>query len=202
MRRLAPCLGLVGLLASGCAAHAPAPMPVPGGLLADHPRVVLLPLANLSGRLGQAEVISRVVFSELAGSGTVELVEYGEAERTIEEMRLRDTGSLTGEQLKTLGERTGARFVFLGSVLEAENVNTPEGPVPSVGIALRMVDVGNSRVVWAGSRFLSGQDRESVFGWGRETSLNRVAEKLVAELLSGFREVAKNSARNPQGVKP
>jgi TolB-like protein len=194
-----PLAGLVltALLVPGCAAHAPAPMRPPGAVLLAHPRVVVLPLANLSGRLGQAEVMSRIVFSQLAAGGAMELVDYGAAESAIEEMRLRDTGSLTREQLRGLGERTGATYAFLGSVLEAETVNTPEGQVPTVGIALRMVEIESARVVWAASRFLSGQDRETVFGWGRETSINRVAEKVVAEMLAGFRGRAKEPPPNP-----
>ena len=185
-------LGLAATL-SGCAATRPALAPAEAPL-ADHPRVVMLPLVNLSGRLGQGDVISRIMFSELIRTRTCEAVDYGESERIVEEMRLRDTGSLTAAQLQDLARRTGARYGLLGSILEAGTVHSPDGDIPVLGVALRLVELSSARVVWADARFASGQDRETVFGWGRELSLMRVTERLAAELFKDFATLAGGAA--------
>ncbi|OGF14866.1 MAG: hypothetical protein A2W00_05825 [Candidatus Eisenbacteria bacterium RBG_16_71_46] len=183
-------IGAVGLVVvSGCAAT-PRLMRTAGSPLADHPNVVMVPLANLSGRIGQAEVISRIFFTELVRTGTCEVVDYGEAEKLIEELRLRDTGSLTAEQLKTIGEKTGARYALVGTILDAGMISTPDGQVPSVGVAIRLVDVATARVVWADGGFRTGEDGETVFGWGRQLDLNRVAETLATRIFEGFRRLA------------
>lgn len=189
-RRLTRAGRLAALLAiaiAGCAAATRPPMPVPATVFSGRPLVVMLPLANLSGRPEQSDLVSRVFQAELTRIGRFDVVDYGEAEALAAAMRLRDTGSPTTAQVRTLRDSTGAGYVLAGTVLESGTVRTPEGDVPSIGVALRLIDTANGRAVWADSRFRTGQDDETVFGWGRESSLSRLTSRLAAEMLESFR---------------
>jgi TolB-like protein len=186
---------ITGALA-GCASG-PRVVPVPPALLADRPLVVMLPLSNLTGRNEQGDMVSKVFFAELARTGAFELVDAGEVERLTQAMRMRDLGSPTAGQVRALRDSTGARLVLAGSLLEAGTVRAPEGDIPTIGAALRLIDAETQRAVWADSRFLTGQDRETVFGWGRETSLSRLTSRLAREMFQTFRvrEAARDTAK-------
>lgn len=184
--RTAIVAGALALTAAGCAAPIRT-MPVTGAPLADRPRVVMLPLSNLTGRVGQTDALSGIFFSEIVRTGACDLVDAGETDRLVQSLRLRDTGSLTPEDLRVLRDSTGARYAILGSILEAEMLRTPDGDVPSVGVTLRLVETTNARVVWADVGFRSGEDAATVFQWGRQTNLNRVAADLAARMMNGFR---------------
>jgi hypothetical protein len=77
-------------------------------------------------------------------------------------------------------------------------VQTGEGPVPSVGASLRLVQAASGRVWWAGVHFRSGEDKESVFGWGRVRSPERLVSELAAEMLRDFRDAG---ARERAGAR-
>ena len=74
--------------------------------------------------------------------------------------------------------------------------------MPSVGLTLRMVEAKSARIVWAGMRFRSGDDNETVFGWGRIRSAERLAEEAVAELLKEFHEVGRETGGGGQPGSP
>ena len=188
------------LVLCGCASSIRS-MPVSGAPLADRPRVVMLPLSNLSGRVGQTDVLSGIFFAEVARTGVCDLVDPGETDRLVQSLRLRDTGSLTPTDLRVLRDSTGARFAIMGSILEAEMMRTPEGDVPSVGVTLRLVETTDARVVWADVGFRSGEDAATVFSWGRQTNLNRVAGDLAARMMEGFRQLGTTPRNGSTGEK-
>lgn len=188
------------LAVSGCAS-AIRSMPVTGAPLADRPRVIMLPLSNLSGRVGQTDALSGIFFSEVARTGVCDLVDAGETDRLVQALRLRDTGSLTPADLRVLRDSTGARYALMGSILEAEMTRTPEGEVPAVGVTLRLVETTNARVVWADVGFRSGEDAATVFAWGRQTNLNRVAGDLAARMMEGFRQLGATPRNASTGEK-
>lgn len=195
-------LGAILLVAAlaGCASG-PRVVPVPPDLVATKPLVLMLPLSNLTGRAEESDIVTRVFHTELSQTRAFELVEAGEVERLVGVLRLRDTGSPTTAQVKALRDSTGARFVLAGSVLEAGTVRAPEGDVPTVGVSLRLIDTESLRAAWADSRFLTGQDHESVFGWGREVNLSRLTSRLAVEMFEPFRRVVAARDRSKGDVR-
>jgi len=189
--------GLAGacLLLLGCAATVPPP--APSGPL---PRVALLPLENLSGRPEAGDLVTRVVFVALARTGRCELVEPGAVDAVLSELRVRSSGMVTREDAAGIANRLGAAYLMLGTILESGPVRTPDGEVPAVGLALRLVSGDGARVLWSGLKVRTGEDRETVFGWGRERSLERVAERAAAGALADFRiPAAADSLATPGG---
>jgi len=198
-RRWATALAcLVVLAAAGCAASAPR-HGTATLVLAGRPRVALLPLENLSGDADAAEVFGRVLFTELVRTGCCETIEPGEVEAALDSLGVRYTGALTAADTRGLARRLDARYVMLGTVLETGTVRTPEGDVPSAAVTLRLLEPDSARVVWADAGYRTGQDKESVFGYGRERSAGRLQAALAAELLRPFRpdSTKKRGRRQP-----
>lgn len=170
------------LVLLGCAAASPRPAPVTG----ERPRLALLPLENLSGHPEAGDLVTRVVFVTLERTGCCELVEPGEVEALLAELRLRTPGMLARAEVAELSSRLRAPYLMLGTILESGPVRTPDGEVPSVGLALRLVSGDSAKVLWSGLKVRTGEDRETVFGWGRERSLERVTERTAQGALADF----------------
>jgi hypothetical protein len=181
-RTIACALG-AGLVLAGCSSAPPPPPPLaPPGTL---PRLAILPFENLTARGEAGTLFTRIFFSEVYRLNRYEVVESGEVERVLDDLRLPPTGSLSNEQLRTLGERLHVQRVLVGSVLEASLVPTGSGgEVGSVGATVKLLDVAQERVVWTRIGFKTGEDKETVFGWGRERSAEKLAAELAMELVS------------------
>jgi hypothetical protein len=188
MRGLRPAraLGAVGLLLglAGCS-QAPRPVPLPdaGRPL---PRVAVVSLENLSGRADAGDVITRLCVVGLIRTRSCAVVEPGLVDRAMEDLRIRPVGTLTRDELRGLQDTLALDYVLVGTVLENEPVRTPDGEVPSVGLAARLLDARTGQSVWAGMKVRTGEDHETVFGWGRQLDRDRIATELVTELLRDF----------------
>jgi TolB-like protein len=169
---------------AGCAARAPQVRP-----LAAESRLPLamLPLENLTGRAENGERFSRLVWATVGRTGRYDLVDAGEVEAALAELRIRSSGSLSREQVARAAERLGVRWILAGSLLECGSIHSPDGDVPSFGLTLRLFDGRTGRVVWADMSARTGQDRETVFGWGREDYLERLADATTSELIERMR---------------
>ena len=186
--RAVPRLLLATLLAAslGCAGHKPpqaAPVPAAG----PRQRVAVLPIEDLSGQSGAADRMTRVLFTVLVQTGAYDVVEPGTVDMALSDARVRSTGMLSREQVQMLSTALETRWLLTGSALEFGHVRTPDGEVPSVGIALRLIDGHSGRVCWADQRYRNGDDRETVFGWGHENDADRLAQHTMTELLQGMR---------------
>jgi len=199
-------LGRAGLLALAvlCTAGTPAVRHSVGGTVpAGHPRAALLPFENLAGREEQSGVFTRVFFAQLVASGAFEMADPAMVESAMDTLGIRSAGALTPADQRALADTLHAPYLLLGSVLESGTTQSGGVAVPSVGATLRLVEAASGRVLWAGVHFRSGEDRETVFGWGRVTSPERLVSELAADMLKDFRDAGAREARAPSaGRKP
>ena len=197
--RLLPALLVAALAVSGCAASRPA-LRVPTAGTA--PAMAMLPLENLSGRAEYGERFSRLVWSTLARTGRFDVVDPGQVDAILAELRIRSAGSLTTDQVLKMAGRLKVRWVVAGTLLECGTIRTPDGDIPTFGLALRVLDGRSGRVVWADLRSTTGQDHETIFGWGREESLDRVAAATASELISRIQTPAITDSVSTTEGKP
>ena len=186
MTRLARLVLLAGALTvAGCGAHVPPPAPATGG--AARPALAVLPLENLSGRAEVGDKLTRILWTEVGAAGRFEVVEPGEVDGALAEARVRNSLALTREQIQKVSRRTGATWLLAGSIVECGTVRTPDGDVPTLALALRVIDGHSGRVRWTAQRTRSGEDRETIFGWGRVTNLERLAQATARDLVDAIR---------------
>jgi TolB-like protein len=195
-------LGPLALLAAlaGCA-HAPRPLPLPepGRPL---PKVAVVSLENLSGRAGAGDALTRLLVVGLVRTQRCDVVEPGLVDRAMEDLRIRPVGTLTRQELQGLRDSLAVDYVLIGTVLENEPVHTPDGEVPSVGLAARLLDARTGQSVWAQMKVRTGEDRETVFGWGRQLDRDRIAMELTTDLLRDFHIPAAPGPAPRTGDKP
>jgi TolB-like protein len=196
---LRPAIGLrfAGLvvLAVLCAGSTPALRRSAGGAVpTNRPRAALVPFENLAGREEQGALFSKVFFAQLVASGALEMAEPGQVDEALDSLGIRAGGSLTPAQIRSLGEALHAPYLVMGSVLESGRLRSGEVDVPAVGGTLRLVEAANDRVLWAGVHFRSGEDHETLFGWGRVMSAERLVSLLAQDMLGDFREAGRRSA--------
>lgn len=172
------------LAVGGCAA---ATTQVRPGAEAGRATVAMLPLENLTGKAENGEKYTRLVWAVLGRTNRFALTDPGEVEAALGELRIRSTGAIARDQVVRAAQRLGVRWIATGSLLESGNVRTPDGDCPSFGLTLRVLDGRTGHVVWSDLAARSGQDRETIFGWGREESLDRLAETATRQLVDHLR---------------
>lgn len=176
--------GGLGAATVGCGAATPRPdAAIPA---AGRTRVAVLPFDNLTPDGSAGDLLTLVFFTELGSRGDYEPIESGIVAATLESLGVRSTSSLAADQLRAIGAGLGAERLLLGSVLESGTVSTGQGELPTVGVSLKLLDAASGRVLWTKMGFKSGDDGETVFGWGREKSPRKLAARLAAELLRGL----------------
>lgn len=175
---------VLAVLGSGCAAGAAHVAPNASGA---RDVIVVLPLENLSGRAEYGERYSRMTWTTVGQDGRFEVVDPGQVDATLVELRIRSAGALTTDQITRAADKLHARWVLAGTLLEAGSSHTPDGDVPTFSLALRLLDGRTGRVEWTDLRARSGEDRETVFGWGREGNLERLAQSTIHSLVQSIR---------------
>ena len=198
-RGLLVALVAVTALASSCASSSP--MLRSGVAIQGRARVAVLPLEDLSGEAAAAVGFTRMLYAELVRSGTCDVPEAGVVEDAMDSLGIRNGGSLRRDQVKALGERLHVEYLLTGTLLESGTVRTGDGEVPSVGAALKLIEVATTRAVWAQVKFRTGEDRETVFGWGREKNPQILAGSLAREMIADFMILTADSAAAKAGGK-
>ena len=189
---------LCGSLLTGCAGSMPRPPAV--GLSSTLPRIALLPLENLSARADASDRLSRIITGVLGETGVCQPVQPADVEQAFTELRIRDVNGVTRTVVPDLASRLDASWLMAGTILEYGQVKSAEGEVPSVGLTLRLIDGRNGRTAWSAMRVRTGEDHETLFGFGRVRSLDQLTERLAREMLAGFRLPAPgDSSANPGG---
>jgi TolB-like protein len=185
---------LCAAMTLACATAPPRHFIAPGTDLTGRPSVAFIPFENLAEKPEAGNVVINIFYAELARSGLFDLVEMGEVDAALRELRVRKTGSLSKEQMQQLAQELGADHLMVGTILEAGATSTPEGSVPSLGVTLRLLDGTDGRVVWATVHVRTGEDTEKIFGWGRENDFEQLVLETAVETFEQLRATIAASA--------
>ena len=154
------------------------------------PTVAVMPFEDLSGRVDVGEAFTRVFLAELVRSSTVDVVDPGALSEAVERLKIRTTVAMTRAEMKSLADSIPCTHLLFGTVLDAGTVHTTDGDLPSVAATLRLVEASTGRIIWACDHSRTGEDNETVFGWGRERSRDRLLGQLAAEMITEFKKSA------------
>ena len=182
-------LSLAFFLAAGCAATKPRES-VKRFAPPDSALIAVLPFEDLSGREGVGSEFTRTFTAELVRTGAFTVIEQGVVDDAVERLQIRTTRAMTDAETRALADSLNVAYLLFGNVLESGVVRTPDGDLPTVSATLRIVDTATGRVVWACHHTRTGDDRETVFGWGRNSSRLRLLDQLAIEMLSEFRQLS------------
>jgi hypothetical protein len=185
MRRLWICVA-IGICA-GCA-------PSPRAYVDPEPlhgpwTIALLPLADYSTNRDAPDRLAPMIQEELLKHQNMVAVETGRVEAALAKDPWMLTDRIPPDIVDSLGASLGADGLLVGSVLAYGYRSEDGDAVPEVSLSLRLIQVPGGRVLWSAVHHRDGDDRETLFGLGRVTGLERLAEETVRELMSTFPDV-------------
>jgi len=114
-------------------------------------KLAVLPLENLTNDKNAHQKIRAILISELLKKG-VEVLDPGEVNRALEEMKLASVGALRVAELQELGKKLSVDGIIVGSV---ENFEINRGgsvsfvSYPEVTINLRLIEVNSGKMLWS-----------------------------------------------------
>jgi len=114
-------------------------------------KLAVLPLENLTNDKNAHEKIRAILISELLKKG-VEVLDPGEVNRALEEMKVASVGALRVAELQELGKKLSVDGIIVGSV---ENFEINRGgsvsfvSYPEVTINLRLIEVNSGKMLWS-----------------------------------------------------
>lgn len=193
---------LIGVLVATVQACAPGPRayvdPEP---IAAPCTIALMPLADYTENRDAADRLGPMIQMELQKRSNVQTVETGRVEEALARDPWMLTDRLPTDVVDTLGTALGAQGLLVGSVLAYGYRNDGGDEIPQVSLSLRLLQVPGGRVLWSAVHHRDGGDRETVFGLGRVSGLERLAEQTVQEIMSTFPNVQNGAINNPTGPK-
>ena len=171
-----------------CCAHPPRIYLRPQTNLSDFKKVAVLPFDNLSGAEDAGEKMTEIFTIELLRIGSFSVAEPGRVRKAVMEKRIRTTRDMDIEAIKWLGENLEVDLILAGSVLEFSIQESANKKVPMVTVISRLVQADTGVTVWAAYQSRQGDDKESLFGWGRIDSLSELAHLAVFEMLQSLQQ--------------
>ncbi|MEZ5065361.1 MAG: hypothetical protein R3B81_11555 [bacterium] len=177
----------------GCSSARPSAYAV--GKLPAGVRIAILPLANYTEVPDASNHWVPRLAVELARQRDLEVVDAGEVERVLgsEPWLLLDRVPL--ELIERFGAELNAQALIVGSVLAFGERAGGGEPVPEVSVSLRLLTVPGGRVIWSAVDSRDGTNGETVFGIGREGSLERLAEESARAIVATFPRVARAAGK-------
>jgi TolB-like protein len=156
--------------------------------LSEFKKIAVLPFDNLSGEEGAGEKMTEIFIIELLHIGKFSVAEPGRVKKAVMEKRIRTTRDMDIEAVKWLGESLEVDLILAGSVLDFSVEESANKKVPMVTVISRLVQADSGVTIWAAYQSKQGEDKESIFGWGRITSLSRLAHLAVSEMLQSLQQ--------------
>ncbi len=148
--------------------------------------MAVIPFDNISGHPDAGKKAVNLLLTELVHTELFKIADTGEVESSLRRLRIRTTAEMDLSKLRTLGEQLQVQTIIIGSVDEYELRQEGRGVIPIVAVNARMLDAQTGDILWAISHVHDGNDWETVFGFRKVTSLSRLAQIVVAEIVESL----------------
>ena len=150
--------------------------------------LALLPFENLTENKDAARGVTAMFLVELLRTGQFKLAEPALVQKVMQGSKVRDIGTVGSDTIRAMGSELKVQAVLLGAIIEYNNRKREGKEVPVVGVSVRLVSAKSGKIIWVGTQFRDGSDKETVFGFGRETSPARIAQRVVNDLVKKMSE--------------
>lgn len=149
-------------------------------------KIAVLPFENLSDDGGAGEKLQKIFLVELLKQKKWEVLEPGEVERALRELRIRATDKLSSEQARQLKEKLGLDWIFFGTALEYSTPQAGSREAPVVSLTARVLDAATGEIIWAAFGSRQGDDSEFLFEVGKVNSTSELAKKIAEKMVAGL----------------
>jgi TolB-like protein len=153
-------------------------------------KIGVVPFSNLTSDRFAGEKVTSTFVTELLITEKFEIIERGEFDHIVDQVRSSTGGSssqeLTGEQLESIGEQAGVNGIIEGVVKEYEMIRVGQGNYPLISFNVKLVDAPTGRVVWESSYSVKGGPKLPVLGWGETHTLSELAQKACRNVVREF----------------
>lgn len=187
------------LALAGCA---PSPRAFLGEPVSGPLRIAVLPMVNYTQTSEAPDRLGTILAVELAKLGGLEVVDPGRVEEVLAYEPWMLTDRIPPDLVDSLGVKLGVDALLLGSVLTYEYRKDGGDEIPQTSLALRMLKCPGGQVVWSAVHSRDGSDRETIFGFGKTSNLERLALESVREMLKTMPSGLKSRHdSNPSGAR-
>ncbi len=141
-------------------------------------RVAVLPFLNNSNFRNAGMISTYLFMVDLLKNRKFVPIEYGSVRNLIVNSGIRTRGELSFENMRTLSDALNIEGILVGTVEQYS-----ASGLPAVAITARLLNARNNRILWYNSHQLTGEEDIIVFDWGRLKTVDKVADRVVSELI-------------------
>lgn len=144
-------------------------------------KVAVLPFENLTNEKSADGAVRQVVINELLVSGLVDVSVPGDAVTAMEKAGIRNTTSLSADQMKTLANTLKVQALVFGSVERFGEIRVGTFNAPEVTVTIMMADVSSGSIVWSVTKTETGDSFVARHFGARSDSLSETMIRVVRE---------------------
>ena len=137
-------------------------------------RVAILPLHNFTRSDLAHEKIRDVLETELLQLEVFEVIDRGEVDAVLRELRINSPSAVSPSMLKKISQELNVQAVLTGAVDEYETERSGNISLAFVAVSLKLIDAKSAKVIW--------QITSSEKGGGVLTRLFGVGEKSLLDV--------------------
>ena len=137
-------------------------------------RVAIFPLHNFTRADLAHEKIRDILETELLQLEVFEVVDRGEVDAVLRELRIKSPSEVSPSILKKISQKLNVQAVLTGAVDEYETQRSGNISLSFVAVSLKLIDAKSAKVIW--------QITSSEKGGGVLTRLFGVGEKSLLEV--------------------
>lgn len=158
-------------------------------------KLAVLTFDNMSKDKNAADKLTYIFSIELITSGQFKVVEPGELEKALKEVKVRSKGGLSTLEIadcQKIGEALGVEAIILGSI-DTFEIGKKDDPIISMNV--HMLDTKDGSLIWQVDYIASGSSFAYLLDFGKITSTEMLSRKMVAKLLAPIIKKSKNSLK-------
>lgn len=166
-------------------------------------KLAIIPFTNLTTEKDADKKVAYSLITHLINSDYFEVIEVGEVQKGLRDIKARKEEDLSAEDIKKIGQLVGADVLLMGVVEEYKiDSSTMLGErvfVPEAAFSTRLVSAKNASILWAANHHRRGDDRVTIFGMGRIDSISKLTDIIIKDTVNSLTKAMKlrDNAQDP-----
>jgi TolB-like protein len=142
--------------------------------------IAIFPFANFSEDKNAVTFVVPLLRDRLEAKG-FGVLDDDSLNRFLLKNRVRSVGYISTDMARKLGEELNVKAVLVGSINSFYT-----GKNPQIGFSARLIDTSDGTIIWANHAAATGEDFVGILGLGRVKTMDRLASRVLNELLDSF----------------